>query len=88
MTCSYCRYWVVLNTSDKEYQKLHLLYKELYKIKENQGDIKQKRKEALESAGVCPTCGSIFREFMCQEEHICTVFKFCPICGNKATLSC
>lgn len=75
-----------MKESDEEYKKLYLLYKELYETKNNQEEFEKKKKEI--SVGFCPICGSIFREYMCQEKHLCTAFKFCPICGKEASLSC
>ena len=84
MTCIYCGVDEVMDTSDKEYQKLYKIYKELYEAKIKGIDIDKKEKPVK----YCSNCGSIFREYMCDEKHICTAFKFCPICGKDASLSC
>jgi len=86
--CAGCGFEVVIDTTDKEYQKLYLIYKELYEYKKNKGDLEKKKKERLASIKYCSICGSIFREYMCESKHICTAFKFCPICGKEASLSC
>ncbi|MBA7521696.1 hypothetical protein ES705_13807 [subsurface metagenome] len=86
LKCDSCLFEIAI--SDKKYKQILLLYKKLYETEKNQGDIKTQREEILKSVGVCPTCGSIFREYMCKARHICTAFKNCPICGNEASLLC
>lgn len=82
--CVYCGVEEVMDTSDKEYKKLYKIYKELYEAKTNKRD----KDKPLAPVKYCSNCGSIFREYMCEAKHICTAFKFCPICGKDASLSC
>lgn len=76
-----------MEESDKDYKKLSHLYKELFDIKNDREKFEKKKKE-ISVRRYCPKCGSIFREYMCEERHLCTAFKFCPICGKESSLSC
>ena len=87
--CDRCGHKVSGNQLKENYAEIHEVYKETYMA---EGDAKieliERVNGMLYELGRCRVCGSIFRKLKCDDEHICVIFKKCPICGKSTKIIC
>jgi len=73
----------------ENYHELYQVLNELTYLKRDDRIVKLREiKKIFGTLFKCPYCASSLREFQCEDEHICSIFERCPICGKRANQEC